>query len=88
MVTGPDIRQQKGCRTPKDHVQIFCISDEPHDRNDLAAAQADVVEELSNKLIVFRRSKRPGAMPAAVEPPAGFRLPSIWRSHSVDWFST
>jgi len=80
VVTGPDIRESQGFRTPEHQVELFRISEDPYEHDDLAAKHPDVVEELGGKLIAFRNSEPSGAMPPAVEPPAGFKPPRYWRN--------
>lgn len=83
VVTGPDVRRPEGYRTPGHRVELFNLSKDPGERKDVAAEHPELVNRLGERLIAFRKTEPPHALPTANEPPPGFKPPRQWRNRPV-----
>lgn len=83
VVIGPDVRGEGGYQTEKHTVELFHLAEDPLEKTDLAAREGEGgqrVKDLAAKLVAFRKSEPPGAMPAVNRKPAGFEPPPQWRN--------
>jgi arylsulfatase B len=78
IVVGPDVRRPGGCLTPKHKVELFHLSVDPHEEHDLAAAEAQRVKELAEKLVAFRESEPAESFGPTNRKPPGFKPPPHW----------
>jgi arylsulfatase A-like enzyme len=62
---------------------LFRIADDPHERNNLAAAHPKVVAALSEEVVRWRSLHPVGGTPSGIIPPPGWRAPRDWASYPV-----
>jgi arylsulfatase A-like enzyme len=80
VVIGPDVRREAGHQTPQHTVELFHLTEDPLEKQDLAAREPVRVKELAAKLVEFRKSEPADAMTPVNQKPAGFAPPPQWRN--------
>jgi arylsulfatase A-like enzyme len=79
IIRGPDVRRQRGYRTPRHQVELYHLSADPLEQTNLADREAERVTVLGEKLLKFRRSEPEEAIVETPQP-EGFRPPPDWRN--------
>ena len=83
IVVGPDIRRPGGCATPQHRVELYQLSNDPLEKNNLAATEPERVKTIAGKLVEFRKSEPVNRPVWLNHPPAGMvtigapSLPSV-----------
>jgi arylsulfatase A-like enzyme len=57
---------------------LFRISEDPDEKNDVAARHPDVVKDLARQLLDWQKLHPAGGVRAADRPPAGWKAPAQW----------
>jgi len=80
VVFGPDIRQEAKLDPARHRSELFHLSDDPYEKNDLARQYPERVKELFAKVLAFRNLEPANAMPTVNKPPEGFNPPPHWHN--------
>ena len=60
-------------------IMLFRIDQDPHEQTNVAADNPAVVDELTQRLVAFRRLQPKNGVPPFLEGRAGFKTPKDWR---------
>jgi arylsulfatase B len=80
VIIGPDVRRPEGFSSPKHKVELFHLSLDPLEKQDLAAREPERVKALGEKLVAFRKSEPSASLPPLNRKPPKFQPPPKWHN--------
>ena len=83
VVVGPDVRRDGGYRTDKHKVELFNVLEDPSEAKERSAENGEIVAQLGEKLVAFRKSEPKKSLPPINKPPRDFQPPPNWRNTPV-----
>lgn len=80
IVTGPDVRRPGGIDAPGHKVELFHLSADLIEKDNVASSQPERVKELGAKLVAFRKSEPEHSLPPLNRKPKDFEVPKNWHN--------